>query len=368
MFRIIILLFTIHSFVNAEDQFSSDKHSFLVELLTKGLEYPWSMEFLSHNQVLVTERPGKLRIIENWQLSDPIKNLPKIESIGQGGLLDIALDPNFKNNQIIYLSYSSGNFLGIGTEVIKAKLNDNRLENIKVLFQLKPKSRGGRHFGSRLLTTTNRIYITLGDRGEPERAQNLNDHAGSLIRINNDGSLPKDNPFIERPDVRPEIYTYGHRNIQGIASDPITGNIWTIEHGPQGGDELNLIRSGMNYGWPVITHGVNYVTGTKIGEGTHKENMLQPIHYWVPSIATSSVIFYSGKQFPAWKGNIFVSSLKFGQLARLEIKNNRVIKEERLLNGELGRIREIKEGPDGFLYLITDESNGKLFRIRPVGQ
>ena len=191
------------------------------------------------------------------------------------------------------------------------------------------------------------------------------DHAGSLIRINKDGSVPENNPFAQDLDAKPEIYTYGNRNMQGIALDPITNEVWTIEHGPQGGDELNLMKPGTNYGWPVITYGVNYGIGTKIGEGTHKDGMSQPVYYWVPSIATSSVLFYSGEKFPNWKGNAFVSSLKFGQLARLEMTDNKVIKEERLINGAAGRIREVKEGPDGFLYILIDDPNGKLLRIKP---
>jgi len=194
----------------------------------------------------------------------------------------------------------------------------------------------------------------LGDRGEMDRAQDIADHAGSLIRINKDGSVPGDNPFIKDPNAKPEIYTYGNRNIQGIASHPTTNQIWTIEHGPQGGDELNLMKPGVNYG-----------IGTKIGEGTHKDGMSQPVHYWVPSIATSSVLFYSGEKFPNWKGNAFVSSLRFGQLARLEMADNKVVKEERLINGAVGRIREVKEGPDGLLYILTDDTNGKLLRIKP---
>jgi glucose/arabinose dehydrogenase len=238
---------------------------------------------------------------------------------------------------------------------------------VKTIFKALPKSKGGHHFGSRLLITEQgQLFITLGDRGDKQRAQDVNDHAGSLIRINKDGSIPKDNPFVNKSGAKPEIYTYGNRNMQGIAMQPETTAVWTIEHGPQGGDELNLMKPGVNYGWPVITYGVEYVIGTKIGEGTQKEGMAQPVHYWVPSIGVSSLLFYDADKFPEWKGNAFVSSLVFGHLALLEMKNNKVVKEDRLVNGSYGRIREVQQGLDGFLYFITDASKGKLLRIIPT--
>ena len=365
--KLLMLFLFISCNADADEYFDSKKHNFLVEMVTEGLEFPWSIEFLGKERILVTEKTGRLRTITNGQLSEPVKNIPNIIVAGQGGLLDVALDHNFENNQTIYFSYSAGNFLGIGTEVIKSRLINNELKNIEVLFRATPKSMGGQHFGSRILVSNNKhLFITLGDRGEKNRAQDLNDHAGSLIRINNDASIPTDNPFAHLSNVKTEIYSYGHRNIQGIVSNQDTGEIWTVEHGPQGGDELNLIKPGVNYGWPIITYGVNYVTGTKIGDGTHKKGMEQPVHHWIPSIAASSIMLYDGDQFPAWRGNILVSSLRFGQIVRLEIVDGQVISEERLLNGELGRIREVKQGPDGFLYLITDDSNGKLFRIKSV--
>ena len=350
----------------AEKIYTSDKHSYSIETVVDGLQYPWAVEFITDKKILITERPGYLRIYENGKLSTPIKGLPSVKAERQGGLLDVVLDPDFNKNKIIFFSYSAGNMFGIGTEVASARLVNHELKDVKVLFRALPKSKGGLHFGSRLLLTSdNSLYITLGDRGEMDRAQDIADHAGSLIRINKDGSVPENNPFAQDSDAKPEIYTYGNRNMQGIALDPITNEVWTIEHGPQGGDELNLMKPGTNYGWPVITYGVNYGIGTKIGEGTHKDGMSQPVYYWVPSIATSSVLFYSGEKFPNWKGNAFVSSLKFGQLARLEMTDNKVIKEERLINGAVGRIREVKEGPDGFLYILIDDPNGKLLRIKP---
>ena len=363
----LIVLFPIFNSVIADEIYRSENHSFSIETVVDGLEYPWSMEFTSDGKILITERPGRLRIFENDELSAPVKGLPEIKAEGQGGLLDIALDADFINNKILFFSYSAGNLLGIGTEVSSAKLVNDELKELKLLFKALPKSRGGRHFGSRLLLTNdNSLYITLGDRGEMKRAQNINDHAGSLIRINKDGEIPKDNPFIKRLDAKAEIYTYGNRNIQGIALNPGTYDIWTVEHGPQGGDELNLMKPGINYGWPVITYGVNYGTGTQIGEGAHKDGMAQPAYHWVPSIATSSLLFYNGKEFPNWKGNVFVSSLKFGQLVRLKMINNKVMEEERLINGAVGRIREVKEGPDGLLYILIDDANGKILRLKPV--
>ena len=349
------------------ETFQSEKHAFTIETVVEGLRNPWSVDFLPDGRALVTEKSGRLRIVENGKISEPVKGLPEVKDKGQGGLLDIALDPDYAENKIIYLSYSAKGKGGIGTEVVKGKLVGNELTDTNIIFKLQPKTRTGYHFGSRLLFARDgTLFISLGDRGDQDRAQELDNHIGSLIRINKDGSVPQDNPFVNHANAKPEIYTYGNRNMQGIAMHPDTGDVWTVEHGPQGGDELNLMKPGVNYGWPVITYGVNYGLGTKIGEGTEKEGMAQPVHYWVPSIATSSLLFYTGDKFPNWKGNAFVGSLKFGQLARLEIKDNKVIKEERLINGKVGRIREVQQGLDGYLYLITDESDGKLLKLKPL--
>ncbi len=364
---IVLLALFFFSFTVLAETFTSEKQNFTIETVVDGLEHPWSVDFLPDGRMLVTEKPGRLRIVENGKLSEPVNGLPKVKEKGQGGLLDIALDPDYANNRIIYLSYSAKGKGGIGTEVVKGKLVGNELKDTQVIFKLSPKSNTGYHFGSRLLFAKDgSLFITLGDRGDQDRAQDISDHAGSLIRINKDGSIPKDNPFVNNPNAKPEIYTYGNRNMQGIAMHPETSDVWTIEHGPQGGDELNLMKPGVNYGWPVITYGANYGTGTKIGEGTEKEGMEQPIHRWVPSIATSSLLFYTGDKFPNWKGNAFVGSLKFGQIARLEMQGNKVIHEERLINGKVGRIREVQQGLDGYIYIITDESKGKLYRIKPI--
>ncbi len=350
-----------------QQQFQTEDYTIHVEQLADGLENPWGMAFLPDGRVLVTERPGYLRIIDNGRVSKPIKGLPPIKAYGQGGLLDVALDPDFETNQTIYLSYAGPGKGGVSTELAKATLNESELTNVQTIFRLAKKTGKGYHFGSRIdFDADGHVYVSLGDRGDKDRAQDLGDHAGSLIRLNKDGSIPSDNPFVGNNGVLPEIYTYGNRNMQGMDVHPVTGEIWTVEHGPQGGDELNRMVAGTNYGWPVITYGVNYVIGTKIGEGTEKQGMAQPVHYWVPSIATSGLLIYNGNAFPAWQGNAFVGSLKFGQLARLEFDGNKVVHEERIFDYELGRIRDVEQGPDGSIYVITDEQNGKLFRIAPV--
>jgi glucose/arabinose dehydrogenase len=326
------------------------------------------MVFLPSGDILVTERSGRLRLIKRGRLlGSPIAGLPRIREKGQGGLLGITLHPDFKNNRWIYLAYAGKGKGCYGTEVIRGRLDGLRLNDVQIIFRALPKSGGGRHFGSRLVFGRDgTLYISLGERGQRPAAQDLNDHRGSLIRVNDDGSVPQDNPFVGRPGVKPEIYTYGNRNMQGMALHPFSGDIWTHEHGPQGGDEINIMKPGVNYGWPVITYGVNYGIGTKIGEGTHKKGMAQPIHTWVPSIAPSGMTFYTGDKFPRWKGHLFVGSLKFGLLVRLDVDGNRIQQEERLLNGRYGRIRDVVQGPDGYLYVLTDEPDGQLLRLTPA--
>jgi glucose/arabinose dehydrogenase len=318
--------------------------------------------------MLVTERPGRLRIVKDDQLDpQPIAGLPRVTAEGQGGLLDVAIHPDFEQNHWVYLSYAASGAGGVGTEVARGKLNDHRLESVEVIFRALPKSSGGRHFGSRLLFAPDGyLYITLGDRGDRPRAQDLNEHAGSVIRVRDDGTVPDQNPFADRPDAKPEIFTYGNRNVQGISLQPETGLVWAHEHGPQGGDEVNVIEVGTNYGWPVITYGRNYGIGTKIGEGPEKPGMAQPIHYWVPSIGPSGMTFYDGDKFPAWQGDLFVGALKDRMLVRLELDGRDIVNEERLLQDELGRIRDVRSGPDGYVYLLTDESAGTLARLEPA--
>ncbi len=339
------------------------------EIVTEGLVHPWSVAFLPGGGYLITERPGRLRLVDaqGHLHASPIGGLPAIAEYGQGGLLDVALHPDFENNRWVYLSYAERTDDGVGTAVARGRFDGSSLRDTQVIFRLLPKSRTNRHFGSRLVFDRDGyLFITLGDRGDRPRAQDLNDHAGSVIRLHDDGRIPDDNPYVGQRNARPEIYSYGHRNMQGATLHPGSGKLWTHEHGPQGGDEINLPQAGYNYGWPVITYGVNYGFGTKIGEGTAKPGMQQPLYYWVPSIAPSGMAFYDGDRFPNWQGNLFVGSLKFDLLVRLEIANDKITHEERLFEGRFGRIRDVRQGPDGYLYLLSDARNGKLIRLRPA--
>ena len=348
------------------EQFDSERVAFRVETVVTPLVHPWAVAFLPSGDMLITERNGRLLLaFANGGSPVTIDGLPIIEEYGQGGLLDVILDPAFEENDIIYLSYAGKENNKYGTEVLRAYLDiaNRRLYDLEVIFKLARKSDKPYHFGSRLLfVNDDTLLVTLGDRGEQDRAQDPLDHAGSLIRIHSDGSLVQSNPYING-NFLPEIYTVGNRNMQGIAMHPLSGAIYTHEHGPQGGDELNRMLAGYNYGWPVITYGVNYGTGTSIGEGQRKEGMKQPLHYWIPSIAPSGMTFYTGNEFPEWQGNLFIGSLKFGQLVRLEMKADVVMHEERMLNNRLGRIRDVRQGPDGTLYLLTDEKRGQLLRL-----
>ena len=337
--------------------------------VVEGLEYPWGLAFLPDGGMLVTERPGRLRIVGNDRRLDPnpVSGLPSVTAYGQGGLLDVALHPRYAQNGLVYLSYAARGEGGIGTEVARGRLTGHRLENVEVIFRQQPKGTTGRHFGSRLVfDREGYLYITLGERGEQDRAQRPDDHAGSVIRLHDDGRVPKDNPFVGKAGWKPEKYTLGNRNMQGAALHPQTGLLWTHEHGPQGGDEINVIRAGVNYGWPVITYGANYGTGTKIGEGTHKPGMAQPLHYWVPSIAPSGMAFYTGDKFPAWRGDLFIGALRDQMLVRIKLDGEKVVGEERIIRNILGRIRDVRNGPDGYIYLLTDESNGVLARLEPA--
>jgi glucose/arabinose dehydrogenase len=344
------------------------EHAFRVVKIVTGLEHPWGLAFLPDGRMLVTERPGRLRIVKDGKLeSQPVSGVPKVAARGQGGLLDVALHPRFAETGLVYLSYAGPGKGGIGTEVARGRLVGHRLEEVQVIFRMEPKSDARQHFGSRLVfDRAGYLFITLGDRGDKERAQRPGDHAGSVIRLHDDGRVPADNPFVGRPGWKPEKYSLGNRNMQGAALHPQTGELWTHEHGPQGGDEINVMRAGVNYGWPVITYGVNYGIGTRIGEGTHKAGMAQPLHYWVPSIAPSGMAFYTGEKFPRWRGDLFVGALRDEMLVRLRLDGEKVVSEERMLKGVLGRIRDVRQGPDGYLYLLTDERNGVLVRLEPA--
>lgn len=328
-----------------------------VTTITDELDHPWGMAFLPDGQILVTERSGQLRIIRNGKLLDqPIKGLPEIAVLGQGGLLDVVLHPDYEQNGWIYISYASPGQGGAGTAVSRGRLSGLQLVDVETIFSMSPRTSSGYHFGSRMVfDRAGYLYFTIGDRGDRPRAQKLDDHAGSVIRLHDDGSIPEDNPFVGREGLRAEIFSYGHRNPQGMTLHPETGAVWLHEHGPKGGDEVNIVSKGRNYGWPVITYGVNYGIGTKIGEGTHKEGMDQPLYYWVPSIAPSGMAFHDGY--------LYVGSLKFRMLTRLSLEGDQIIGEERVLKGQRWRIRDVRSGPDGALYLLTDESDGRLLRI-----
>jgi glucose/arabinose dehydrogenase len=321
--------------------------------------------------VLITERPGRSRIVGGDGKLDPrpVGGLPAgLVEHGHGGLLDVALPPRFATTGWIYLSYAARDVTGIGTEVARGRLVGDRLEQVQSVFRTQPKSGGGHHFGSHLLFDRDRyLFVTLGDRGEQNRAQKLEDHAGKVVRLHPDGRVPADNPFVGHAGVRPEIWSLGHRNVQGAALHPRTGAFWAHEHGPQGGDEVNVIRRGTNYGLSVITHGANSGIGTKNGEGTSKPGMAQPVHSCVPSIAPSAMAFYDGDRVPRWKGSLFVGTLRDPMLVRLRLDGERVAKEERLLKGALGRVRDVRAGPDGLLSLLTNAPDGRLVRLEPAG-
>jgi glucose/arabinose dehydrogenase len=348
--------------------YRSDEHSFRVVKLVEGLEQPWSLAFLPDGRMLVTEKAGRLRIVSQGKLDPkPVEGMPEVTVHGQGGLHDVAVHPDFAKNGLVYLAFAARGSDGVGTELARGRLVGQRLEGVQVLFRQSPKGSAGQHFGGRIVfDRAGFLYLTLGDRGERERAQRPDDHAGSVIRLHDDGRVPNDNPFVGKAPWKPEKFTLGNRNMQGAALHPQTGILWTHEHGPQGGDEVNVIRPGVNYGWPVITYGVNYGIGTKIGEGTRKEGMAQPIYYWAPSIAPSGMAFYTGDKFARWKGDLFVGALRDQMLVRLKLDGEKVVKEERLLRRVLGRIRDVRMGPDGFLYVLTEESQGVLARLEPA--
>lgn len=343
--------------------------SLQVVTVATGLVNPWGLAFIPDGRMLVTERPGQMRIVEaNGKLSPPLQGVPAVYAAGQGGLLDVAIDPQFATNQLVYWSYAEPgqNKDVAGTAVARARLQGNALQNVTVIWRQTPKVASALHWGSRLVfDRQGHLFITTGERYEyKERAQDLSTTLGKVIRINADGSIPTDNPFVNRKDAKPEIWSYGHRNIQAAALHPDTGALWTVEHAARGGDELNQPQAGRNYGWPIITYGVNY-NGMKIGEGTAKAGMEQPVFYWDPVIAPSGAVFYTGEAFKEWRGDLFIGSLTPGLLVRLRMSNGKVVSETRYL-GELGeRIRNVRQGPDGYLYLLTDNSKGRILRLEP---
>jgi glucose/arabinose dehydrogenase len=336
--------------------------------LARGLQHPWGLAFLPDGRMLVTERPGRMRIVErDGRLGAPLAGLPAVDVGGQGGLLDVALDPRFAANRLVYWSYTEADPAGGNrTAVARGRLEDGRLADVQVIFRQQPSVRGSHHFGSRLVFGRDgRLFVTLGDRfSRMADAQTLDNHLGKIVRIEPDGRVPADNPFVGRAGALPEIWSYGHRNVQGAALHPATGALWTHDHGPQGGDELNLTQRGGNHGWPVITHGRNYGLGTRIGEGTERADVVAPLRYWVPtSIAPSGMAFVTSARYPEWRGSLLIGTLRAQVLLRLSLEGERVVGEQTLLGGFNARIRDVRQGPDGWIYLLTDERDGRIVRL-----
>ncbi len=347
---------------------SEGTHSLAVTSVTDGLVHPWALAFLPGGDILVTERAGRLRLVQNGNLvAEPVSGLPEIWVGGQGGLLDIELHPEFATNRLIYLSHSAGTTDEQFLRVTRARYQDGALSEVVTVFDAQPSRNSDRHFGSRLaFDRQGFLYISLGERGDRAQAQDPLDHVGSIIRIHDDGRIPADNPFATSPDARSEIFSIGHRNPQGLTLNPVSGEIWSHEHGPRGGDEVNVIRAGRNYGWPEITHGTNY-DGTPIGP-THQEGMEQPLHFWAPtSIAPSGMTFYTGDRFPNWQGDLFLGALAERALVRLQVTGDDITGEERLLENEEMRIRDVAQGPNGYLWIVTDHDPGQLIRLEPSG-
>jgi aldose sugar dehydrogenase len=352
--------------------FASSVGDLTVQTVANGLAHPWSLAFLPDGRMLVTERPGRIRIVgHNGQLSPPLRNAPKVFAVSQGGLLDVILDRDFVRNHTIYFSYAEPFNGGGRTALARARLDDSevpRLTDVKVIYRQHGPASRGNHFGSRIVQASDgNLFVTNGEHfTDRDMAQTFDNDLGKIIRITPDGAAPPDNPFVNKPSARPEIWSYGHRNPQGLAINPADGKLWEQEHGPMGGDEINIIEKGHNYGWPLVSYGVNY-GGTPVGTGRAKmEGVDDPLWHWTPSIAPSGMTFYTGELFPAWKGSLFNGALKFQLLSRLELKGDKAVREERLLQDLHERIRDVRQGPDGALYLLTDNSSGRILRVAPA--
>lgn len=340
--------------------------------IAEGLEHPWALQFLPDGRMLVTERPGRIRIVgRDGKLSKPLPGAPTTSEEGQGGMLDIALASDFATSGTVFITFTErrSTFGRNGTSLTRARLvlepGKERFEGTKIIFRQLPARTGGLHFGSRIAVARDgNLFVTLGERYRKYEAQDLKGHLGKVIRIAPDGSIPDGNPFVGRKDAKPEIWSYGHRNPQAAAINPATGALWVVEHGAQGGDEINVPAAGKNYGWPVITYGRDY-SGKKIGIGTRNAGMEQPLYYWDPSIAPSGMAFYAADRFPQWKGNLFVGALKFRSLYRLVLRDGKVVAQERLIRDIGERVRDVRQGPDGALYVLTDHENGKIYRVVP---
>ena len=358
----------------AERVFESERARIRLAVLTDRLASPWGLDFLPDGRMIVTEKPGRLRIATRaGRLSPPVRGVPAVDDGGQGGLLDVTLDPAFADNRLVYLSYTEPGPGGRNsTAVARGRLDaaGAALEAVTVVFRQLPRLAGSLHYGSRVVFARDgNMFVTLGERSRRSwrvQAQDLGSHLGKIVRIRPDGTVPGDNPFVGRPGARPEIWSYGHRNVQGAAIHPVTGRLWAIEHGPRGGDELNIAEPGRNYGWPVVSHGVEY-SGLPVGSGRRSApGMEDPLATWTPVIAPGGMAFYTGAAFPGWRGNLLVSGLRSRAIIRLELGGGGVLHEERLLEAEGRRIRDVGVGPDGFVYAVTDEGRGKIFRLAPA--
>jgi len=365
--------FLIASKTRGEDTtFASSAGQLEVQTIASGLVHPWALAFLPDSKMLVTERPGRMRIVSvEGQLSPPLKGVPEVWATGQGGLLDVVTDNAFAQNRTIYFCYSERASGGGRTAVARARLNDGggRLDEVKIILRQDGPLSSGNHYGCRIAQANDgNLFVTLGEHFTyRNEAQNLGNHLGKLIRITPDGVAPPDNPFVGRDGAKPEIWSFGHRNEQGLAINPASGELWEIEHGPRGGDEVNIIGKGRNYGWPVIGYGIDY-SGAKVHKTTAKDGMEQPIKYWVPSISPSGMAFYTEKLFPKWNGSLFIGALSGKMLVRLSLNGNTVTGEERLLQNLHERIRDVRQGPDGALWLLTDNSAGRILRVSPAAK
>jgi glucose/arabinose dehydrogenase len=335
--------------------------------LAKDLEQPWSMAFLPDGRLLITERPGRLRVFANNRLEEtPLGGVPKVVNRGQGGLLDICLHPQFERNNTLYLSFAGDGEGGSATVAARATLSVGGLSGVTRIFEALPRASSGLHFGCRIVFDRQGfMYVCIGERHQMRRAQDLNDLGGKVVRLHDDGRVPQDNPFVGRNDARPEIFTWGHRNPQGMAMHPGTGRLWLVEHGPRGGDELNLLKAGANYGWPLATHGVDY-SGAIISNDKSLPGMEDPVRVWVPSISPCGLMFYTGDKFAGWKGSLFTGALSNFALFRIELDGERYRTEERLAVDQLPYIRDVRQGPDGLIYLVTHSDDGGLYRLEPA--
>lgn len=354
----------------AAERYPSEQGTVLVREIASGLEHPWALAFLPDGQhMLVSERPGRLRRVSlDGQISEPIAGVPDVFAQGQGGLLDVRLSPDFESDRLVYLSYAEQGRDGLaGTAVGRGRLDaqGRRLEQFEVIFRQQPKLSNGVHFGSRLVFDgQGHLFIALGENNQRPTAQALDKLQGKLVRLYPDGRVPEDNPFVERKGARPEIWSYGHRNQQGAALNPWTGQLWTHEHGPRGGDEINIPQAGANYGWPLATHGINYsLLPIPEAEGKHVEGTVAPHYVWAKSPAISGMAFYDAERFPAWQHNLFIGALVGQALIRLQLDGDRIVHEERLLASMGERIRDVRLGPDGYLYLLTDDSDGRVLQV-----